>query len=92
MMLFLRRFRRFHKEITRNFRKSNRVNQTIDHERRERIGNIQRDIVFLFNSSGNIHAAYLQALKKTDAMWLGRDNDDRMLSQQRGFDKTSEAK
>jgi len=76
MMLF---FRRFRQEITRNVRKSNRVNQTVDHERRERIGNIQRDIVFLFNTGSNLPTTCVQSLKKTNAMWLGRDNDDRIL-------------
>jgi hypothetical protein len=68
MMLSLRRFGRFHNEITRNFGKWNRVRQAIDHERRERVGNIQRDTVFLSNSGSNIYATCLQSLKKTNAM------------------------
>jgi hypothetical protein len=61
----LRRFRGFHHEIARDLDASSRVRQIIHHDNRERVGNIQRDIALLFDGGGNIHAMFLQSLKKT---------------------------
>src|SRR6516162_5110685 len=47
------------------FEESNRIRQIIDRECRERVGNIQRNIVPFLDGGKNIHAVYLQPLKKT---------------------------
>jgi len=64
----MRRFRGFHHEIARDLEASNRVRQIVHHESRESVGNIQRDIAPLFDGGGNIHAMFLQSLKKTPPM------------------------
>src|SRR5438093_12503540 len=63
-VLCLRSLGRCQYQISHDFQESNRIKQVVDHERRECLGNIQRDVSPLFNSGSNVHAACLQSWKK----------------------------
>jgi hypothetical protein len=69
-MLPLRRFGRCHNKITCDSEKSSRVRQTLDHERRERVVNIQRDIAPLFDGGSNIHTVCLQSMTLTSKIFF----------------------
>jgi hypothetical protein len=63
-----RRFGGWDDKIVNDYPKSSRVWPIIDHESRERLGNIHGDITPLFNSGDNIHVMVSQSLKKTFPM------------------------
>ena len=63
-VLSLRSFRRSHDEITKEVQISNGIEHPIDHECRERVGGIYRDVSPLLNSSTDIQAVCLQSWKK----------------------------
>jgi hypothetical protein len=52
-------------EITKEVQKPSCIRHPIDHECRERVGSIQRDISALLNRSTDIQAVCLQSWKKT---------------------------
>ena len=64
-LLSLRGFRCSHDEIAKEVQISNGIKDSIDHECRERVGSIQRDISALLNRSTDIQPLCLQSWKKT---------------------------
>lgn len=62
-------------ETTKEFHELNWIRRAIDHERRERIGSIERNVSPLLNSSTNIRTTSLQSRKKTVPVGLGGDSN-----------------
>src|ERR1700751_837079 len=59
-LLSLRCLGRCHNEITQKFQKTNWIRCVIEHQCRERVSSIQRDISALFNSRTDVQAVCLQ--------------------------------
>src|ERR1700704_5390258 len=76
-------------QIAHDFPKSNWIRHSINHECRERLGNIQRNIATLFNGGRYIHTMRLQSLKESLPVGLGCANDHRVPCFQSGFEETS---
>src|ERR1700752_2470942 len=76
-------------QIVYDFPKSSRVRQTIHHESREHVGDIQGDIAPLFSSGDNVHTMVLQTPENTIPVWLGRNCDHGISGSQGSFDQTS---
>jgi len=54
-MLPLNRLGRRYDKITCDFQELSRIGQIVDHERRESLGSIKRDVPLMLHRSGNIH-------------------------------------
>src|SRR6266576_2783739 len=77
-------------EIASDFGKPNRVGLVVNHECRERVGSIQRDVPALLNRGTNIQAVSLQSRKKPVSVRLGRENNHCIPGLQSGADELTE--
>ena len=78
-------------EATHNVKKTIRVRHIIDHESRECVSGIHRDVPPFFDRCLNTQALCLQFLDKTIPVRLGSGNDSHITAFQSGCDKTSKA-
>jgi hypothetical protein len=75
--------------VTDGSEESNGIRQIIHHDRRYRFGDIDRNVGSLSNGAPDIHAVFLQSLKKAGSVWFRRQNDRRIPVIQSGFYSTS---
>src|SRR6185295_10130728 len=78
-------------EIDGGSGKPNRIELVVNHECRDRVGSIQRDVPTLLNRGTNIQSVSLQSRKKPVSMRLGRDHNHCIPDLQSRADELSEA-
>src|SRR4029077_11973859 len=77
-------------EITKEVQETNWIGHTIEHECRERLGSIHRDVSTLLNSGRKIHAMCLQSWKKAVSVLLSCDHNCCFSGLESGTDELRE--